>query len=150
MPPFCFLLLFCALLGTSFISKYHQLVVRSLLRVKYTAGFVLSIVHAGYHWLIKASIPFIPVLEDRHSKHKKIKKREDQWVGTSFLLRKGNKIPMKGVTETKFGTKTKVWSMDYSETTPPRDPSQNQPPNPDTIAYATKILLKRPCYSCLI
>ena len=40
--------------------------------------------------------------------------------------------------------------MDYPETTPPRDPSHNQPPNPDTIAYARKILLKGPCYSCLV
>jgi hypothetical protein len=30
------------------------------------------------------------------------------------------------------------------------DPSHNQPPNPDTIAYARKILLKGPCHSCLI
>ena len=41
------------------------------------------------------------------AKHKKIKKREDQWVDTSFLLRRGNKIPVKGVTETKFGVKRK-------------------------------------------
>ena len=39
------------------------------------------------------------------AKHKKIEKREDQWVDTSFLLRIGNKIPMEGVTETKFGAK---------------------------------------------
>jgi hypothetical protein len=37
-----------------------------------------------------------------------------------------------------------------TKTTPPRDPSHNQPPNPDTIAYARKILLKGPCYSCLV
>jgi hypothetical protein len=41
----------------------------------------------------------------------KIKKQEDQRVGTSFLLRIGNKIPMKGVTETKFGAKTKGWPI---------------------------------------
>jgi hypothetical protein len=41
------------------------------------------------------------------AKHKKIKKREYQWVDTSFLLRIGNKIPMKGVTETKFAAKMK-------------------------------------------
>ena len=35
-------------------------------------------------------------------------------------------------------------------TTPPGDPSHNQPPNPDAIAYASKILLKGPCYSCLV
>jgi hypothetical protein len=34
--------------------------------------------------------------------------------------------------------------MDHPETTLPRDPSHNQPPNPDTIAYAREILLKGP------
>jgi hypothetical protein len=34
--------------------------------------------------------------------------------------------------------------MDHPETTLPRDPSQNQPPNTDTIAYISKILLKDP------
>ena len=33
---------------------------------------------------------------------------------------------------------------------PPGNPSHNQPPNPDTIAYASKILLKGLWYSCLI
>ena len=33
-------------------------------------------------------------------------KKEDQSVDTSFLLRIGNNIPMEGVTETNFGTKT--------------------------------------------
>jgi hypothetical protein len=33
----------------------------------------------------------------------KIKKKEDQNVDTSFLLIMENKIPMEGVTETKFG-----------------------------------------------
>ena len=42
---------------------------------------------------------------------KKIKKREYQWVDTSFLLRIGNKILMKGVTETKFGAKMKEWTI---------------------------------------
>jgi hypothetical protein len=55
-------------------------------------------------------------------------------VDTSFLPRIGNKISMEGVAETKFGAKTK-------ETAPPGGPSHNQPPNTDTIAYATKVLL---------
>ena len=38
--------------------------------------------------------------------------------------------------------------MDYPETTLPRYPSHNQPQNPDTIVYASKILLKGPWYSC--
>jgi hypothetical protein len=38
----------------------------------------------------------------------------DQSVDTSFLLRIGNKtpkIPMKGVTETKFGAKEEGWTI---------------------------------------
>ena len=45
------------------------------------------------------------------AKHKKIKKREDQWVDTSFLLRIGNKIHMERATETKFGAKMKGWTI---------------------------------------
>jgi hypothetical protein len=41
----------------------------------------------------------------------KLKKKEDQSVDASVLLRSGNKIPMKGVTETKFGSKTKGWTI---------------------------------------
>jgi hypothetical protein len=63
-------------------------------------------------------------------------------VDTSLLLRIGNKIPMEEVTETKFRAKMK--RMNHPETTPPGDPSRNQPPIPDTIAYACKILLKGP------
>jgi hypothetical protein len=37
--------------------------------------------------------------------------KEDQCVDTSFLLRIGNKIPMKGVTVTKFGAKKKGWTI---------------------------------------
>jgi hypothetical protein len=36
----------------------------------------------------------------------KLKKKEDQSVDTLFLLRKGNKTPMEGVTETKFRAET--------------------------------------------
>jgi hypothetical protein len=41
----------------------------------------------------------------------KLKKKEDQNVDTSFLLRMGNKIPMEGVTETKFGVERKGWTI---------------------------------------
>ena len=59
-----------------------------------------------------------------------------------WSLRIGNKIPMEGITETKFGAETKGWTIQ-------RLPQLgihpvNQPPNPDTIAYASKILLKGP------
>jgi hypothetical protein len=36
-------------------------------------------------------------------KHMKLKKKEDQSVDTLFLLGMENKIPIEGVTETKFG-----------------------------------------------
>jgi hypothetical protein len=36
----------------------------------------------------------------------KLKKKEDQNVDTLILVRRGNKIPMKGVTETKSGAET--------------------------------------------
>jgi hypothetical protein len=36
----------------------------------------------------------------------KLKKKEDQSVDTLLLLRRGNKIPMEGVTETKFRAET--------------------------------------------
>jgi hypothetical protein len=36
----------------------------------------------------------------------KLRKKEAQSVDTLILLRRGNKIPMKGITETKFGAET--------------------------------------------
>ena len=54
-------------------------------------------------WILaqKLRIPKI-----QFAKHMKLKKKEDQSVDTSFLLRMGNKIPMEGVTETKFRAET--------------------------------------------
>ena len=46
---------------------------------------------------------YIRIPKIQFAKHKKFKKKEDQSLGTSFLLIMGNKIPMEGVTETKFG-----------------------------------------------
>jgi hypothetical protein len=41
----------------------------------------------------------------------KLKKKEDQNVDTLSLLKMGNKIPMEGVTETKFGAEMKGWTI---------------------------------------
>jgi hypothetical protein len=38
--------------------------------------------------------------------HMKLKKKEEQSVDTSVFLRSRNKIPMRGVTETKCGADT--------------------------------------------
>jgi hypothetical protein len=46
----------------------------------------------------------------------KLKKNQDQSVGTLPLLRIGNKTPMEGVTDTKFGAVTKgltIWRLSY-------------------------------------
>jgi hypothetical protein len=51
----------------------------------------------------------------------KLKKKEDQSVDTSPLLRMGNKIPMEGVTETKFGAEMEggtIQRMPYLEIHP--------------------------------
>ena len=72
------------------------------------------------------------------AKHEKIKKREDQWVDTSFLLKIGNKIPMKGVTETKFGAKTKGWTIQ-------RLPHPGIHP---IISHQTQTLLHMPARFC--
>jgi hypothetical protein len=54
-------------------------------------------------WILaqKLRIPKI-----KFSKHMKLKKKEDQNVNISFLLRMGNKMPMERVTETRFGSET--------------------------------------------
>jgi hypothetical protein len=48
-----------------------------------------------------------PRYKIQFAKHMKLKKNEDQSVDTLPLLRTGNKTPMEGVTETKFGAETK-------------------------------------------
>jgi hypothetical protein len=41
----------------------------------------------------------------------KLKKNKDQSVDTLALLGIGNKTPMEGVTETKFGSVSKGWKI---------------------------------------
>ena len=61
-----------------------------------------------HKWILvqKLRIPKI-----QFEKHMKLKKNEDQNVDTSLLLRIGNKTPMEGVTETKFGAEMKGWTI---------------------------------------
>jgi hypothetical protein len=74
-------------------------------------------------------------------------KKDDQHVNTSFLPRRGNKIPMEGVAETKFGAKMKGWTIQRMFHLGVHSIISHQT---DTIGYASKILLKGPCYSCLL
>jgi hypothetical protein len=41
----------------------------------------------------------------------KLKKNKDQNVDTWPVLKIGNKTPMEGVAETKFGAETKGWTI---------------------------------------
>jgi hypothetical protein len=52
-----------------------------------------------------------PRYKIQFAKRMKLKKYEDQSVDTLPLLRTGNKTPMEGVTETKFGAVTKGWTI---------------------------------------
>ena len=94
-----------------------------------------------YHsWAYTQKIQFI--------KHMKLKKKEDQSVDIKIILRKGNKIPMEGVTETKFWLETE--GMTIQRLPCLENPSHKQPPNQDTIADANKILLTGALYSSLL
>jgi hypothetical protein len=74
----------------------------------YLEGIILSEVTQSQkksldmHSLISRYEPRNRIPNIQFAKSKKNKK-EGKRVDTSFLLRIGNKIPMKGVTETKFG-----------------------------------------------
>jgi hypothetical protein len=81
------------------------------------------------------------IFKIQFAKHMKLKKKEDQSVDTSIFLRRGNKIPIEGVTETKCGAETE--GMTIYRLPIPKDPSHIQPPNPDTIVDANKSLLTR-------
>ena len=64
----------------------------------------------------------------------KLKNKEDQSMDTLILLRRGKKIPMEGVTETKCEAETKgmtIHRLPHLEIHTIR-----QPPKPDTIVDA--------------
>ena len=52
-----------------------------------------------------------PRYKIQFDKHMKLKKNKDQSMETLLLLRIGDKTPMEGVTETKFGAVTKGWTI---------------------------------------
>jgi hypothetical protein len=54
-------------------------------------------------WILAQKIRIYKI---QYAKHMKRKKKEDQSVDTSFLLRRRNKIPIEGFSESKFGAKT--------------------------------------------
>ena len=66
----------------------------------------------------------------------KLKRKEDQSVGVSILLRRGNKILMGANMETKYGADTEGKAIQR-----PGDLSLIQSPNADTIVDAKKCML---------
>jgi hypothetical protein len=76
----------------------------------------------------------------------KFKKKEDQSVDTVLLLKRGNKIPMEGVTETKCGAETAGMTI---QRLPHLWIHHIHSLNSDTFVYANKGLLIEACYSCL-
>ena len=72
------------------------------------------------------------------------KKKEKQSMDTLVLLRRRNKIPTKGDTETKCGTETEGKTIQGL----PHLGIIIQLQNPDTIIDAHKYLLTRAGYSC--
>jgi hypothetical protein len=73
-----------------------------------SGGHHSEVTQSQKRWLL-AQKPRISKIQ--FPKHNKIEKKEDQCMDTSFLPRIGNKIPMEGVTETKFGAKMKGWTI---------------------------------------
>ena len=68
----------------------------------------------------------------------KLKKKEDQSVDTSILLKRENKIPMEGVTETKFGAESKGMTI---QKLPPLGIHPINNHQTQTLADANKSLL---------
>jgi hypothetical protein len=76
------------------------------------AGVAVQLVR----WLVKqpqSSPQKLELLEicshsiwDMETEEMKLKKKEDNYVATSVFLRRGNKIPIGGVTETRFGAES--------------------------------------------
>jgi hypothetical protein len=74
------------------------------------------------------------------AKHMKLKKNEDQCVD-ALPLELGTKHPWKELQRQSLELRQKDGPSRDCQT---RESSHNQPPNADTIAYASKILLKGP------
>jgi hypothetical protein len=70
----------------------------------------------------------------------KLKKKEDQIIDTLFFLEWGTKYQWKKLQRQSSELRWK--EVPFRDC--PSHPSHKQPPNPDTIAYASKILLTGP------
>jgi hypothetical protein len=96
-------------------------------------------------WILAQEL-WIPKIQ--FTNHMKLKKKEDQNVDTSILLRRGK--------QNTHGRsyRNKVWSEDWRnnhlETAPSGDPSHTLSPNLDTTVDANTCLLTGAWYSCLL
>ena len=61
-------------------------------------------------WILVQNLGY-PRYKIQFAKRMKLKKNEDQSMDTVPLLRIGNKTPIEGVTETRFGAEMKRWTI---------------------------------------
>jgi hypothetical protein len=61
-------------------------------------------------WILAQKLK-IPKIEDTICKTHETQEERRQSVDTLPILRIGNKTPMEGITETKFGAETKGWTI---------------------------------------
>jgi hypothetical protein len=74
----------------------------SLLQVGASSGYMPRRSIAGSSNFLRNRQTDFQIPKIQFPKLMKLKNNEDQSVDTSFLLRRGDKLPMAGVTETKF------------------------------------------------
>jgi hypothetical protein len=84
-------------------------------------------------WILAQKLRVIKI---QFTDHMKLKKKEDQSLGPSVLLRRVKKYPQEETQRQSVEQR-----KGYTETAPHADPSHKQSPNPDTIADANKCLL---------
>jgi hypothetical protein len=91
-----------------------------------------------FFWILAQKLRIFKI---QSAKHMKLKKKEDQRVDTLLFLKMGNKYLWKESQRQSLKLRLKEGP---SRDCPTPDPSHIQSPNPDTIAYASKILLTGP------
>ena len=114
---------------------------RHIICLSYPAQMTLSWIRP-WRLLTPAGSPFWDTLEHLHSREEQSKatrRKTNAWILHSSL-EQGTKYPRKELQRQSLELRRKDGP---SRDCPTRDPSHNQPPNTDTIAYARKIFVER-------
>jgi hypothetical protein len=94
-----------------FAKEFHEFIVFNSLVAPLCkcTTFSVSIPLLRGIWVLSRNLEY-PRYKIQFAKHMKLKNK-DQNVDTLPLLRIGNKTPIEGVTETKFGAEKKGWTI---------------------------------------